>query len=43
MKLFETPVVEVVKFAVEDVITTSNGGFAPPPAPNPSEDDFCAG
>ena len=26
MKKFEKPVVEVIDFAVEDVITTSNGG-----------------
>ena len=25
MKLFETPAIEVVKFAVEDVITVSGG------------------
>lgn len=34
MKLFETPSVEVVKFTVEDVITTS--GFATVDA-----DNFC--
>lgn len=29
MKKFETPEVEVVEFAVEDVITTSGGGMPP--------------
>lgn len=43
MKLFEMPVVEVVKFSIEDVITTSGGGFFPPAAPNPSEEQFCTG
>lgn len=27
MKLFEMPSIEVVEFAVEDVITTSGGGL----------------
>ena len=31
MKKFETPVVEVIEFAVEDVITTSGGMPTPPP------------
>lgn len=30
MKLFETPVVEVIEFAVEDIITTSTS-VGPPP------------
>lgn len=30
MKAFETPVVEVVKFSVEDVITESAGGTTIP-------------
>lgn len=41
MKLFEMPEIDVVKFTVEDTITTS--GITPPPAPNPSPEDFCAG
>lgn len=38
MKKFETPEVEVVEFAVEDVITTStggNGGGMPPASSSP--------
>ena len=30
MKLFEEPIVEVVKFAVEDVITESGNNEEPP-------------
>ena len=36
MKLFEMPIVEVVKFSVQDVIATSEL------PPMPSEDEFCA-
>lgn len=38
MKLFEMPIVEVVKFSVQDVIATSTED---PPAPNPSDAEFC--
>lgn len=40
MKLFEMPIVEVVKFSVQDVIATSAGGPLPP---QPSEAEFCVG
>lgn len=33
MKTFETPVVDVIKFSVEDVITVSGGGAGENPAP----------
>ncbi len=36
MKLFEMPLIEVVEFSVEDVITTSVGGNN---CPNVTEDD----
>ena len=39
MKLFEMPIVEVVKFSVQDVIATS---AEEPLPPEPSEADFCA-
>lgn len=39
MKLFEMPEIDVMKFAVEDVITTSNGEEEP--APMPSGGEFC--
>ena len=38
MKLFEMPVVEVVKFSVQDVIATSANEPAPP---QPTAADFC--
>ena len=42
MKLFETPVVEVIKFAVEDVITVSGGTDIPgPPPPNQGQGTSC--
>lgn len=31
MKKFEEPIIEVVKLAAEDVITTSNPGYTPDP------------
>lgn len=38
MKLFEMPIVEVVKFSVQDVIATS---AEEPLPPEPSEAEFC--
>ena len=37
MKLFEMPIIEVLKFDVQDVIATSE-----PLPPEPSEAEFCA-
>lgn len=34
MKLFENPCIEVLKFAVEDVITVSEGPMVPAPGLN---------
>ena len=31
MKKFEEPIIEIVKLAAEDVITTSNGDYVPDP------------
>ena len=39
MKLFEMPIVEVVKFSVQDVIATSSEEPLPP---EPSDAEFCA-
>lgn len=42
MKQFEMPKIDVMKLAVEDVITTSEGGgMMPPPPANPSAEEFC--
>ena len=37
MKEFKNPEIEVVNLQVEDVITTSNGGEAPPSGDNWTE------
>ena len=39
MKLFEMPEIDVVKFTIDDTITTS--GLTPPPPGSPSVEEFC--
>lgn len=37
--MYTAPKAELIKLAL--AVSTSNGGFVPPAAPNPSEEEFC--
>jgi len=42
MKTFETPYVEVKKFDVQDILTSSGEGELPPPPPPPGDEgQYC--